>query len=63
MSGEELAVVHRFLSARAGYTAEARAGLAAELASRLWPRVAGPTGPMDAETFLEAVALVKSVRA
>jgi uncharacterized RDD family membrane protein YckC len=62
VSAEELAVVHRFLSGRAGYTAEARAGLATDLASRLWPRVAGPTGPMDAEDFLEGVVLVKSVR-
>jgi uncharacterized RDD family membrane protein YckC len=63
VSGPELAVVHRFLAGRAGYSAEARARLASDLASRLWPRVAGPVGPMDAERFLEAVVLVKSVRA
>jgi len=58
----ELAVVQRFLAARAGYTPEARARLALDLASHLWPVVAGPAGPMDAERFLEAVVLVKSVR-
>ena len=51
----ELALVQRFLGARAGYTAEARARLASDLATRLWPLVAGPTAPMDAERFLEAV--------
>ncbi len=62
VSAEELAVVQRFLAGRGGYTAEARGRLATDLASRLWPRVAGPTGPMDPEAFLEAVVLVKSVR-
>jgi len=58
----ELAVVNRFLAARAGYTAEARQHLAVDLAGRLWPLVAGPTAPMDAEHFLEAVRLVKAAR-
>jgi len=58
----ELAVVNRFLAARTGYTAEARQHLAVDLAGRLWPLVAGPTAPMDAEHFLEAVRLVKAAR-
>jgi len=61
VSVEELSVVQRFLVGRGGYTVEARGRLATDLASRLWPRVAGPTGPMDPEAFLEAVVLVKSV--
>ncbi len=55
-------MVNRFLSGRAGYTPEARARLAAELAGRLWPLVAGPTGPMHPEHFLEAVSMVKAAR-
>ncbi len=62
VNAQELAIVQRFLAGRGGYTAAARSALASDLASRLWPRVAGPTGPMDPETFLEAVVLVKSVR-
>jgi uncharacterized RDD family membrane protein YckC len=62
VSAPELDLVNRFLAGRGGYTAEARSRLASDLASRLWPRVAGPTGPMDPEAFLEAVVLVKSVR-
>jgi uncharacterized RDD family membrane protein YckC len=58
----ELALVQAFLTNRWGYTPHARDALGRDLAGRLWPRVAGPTGPMPAETFLEAVALVKSVR-
>jgi len=62
VNAQELAIVQRFLAGRGGYTAAARSALASDLASRLWPRVAGPTGPMDAEMFLEAVVLVKSAR-
>jgi len=62
VSTPELDVVNRFLVGRAGYSPEARGRLASDLASRLWPRVAGPTGPMDPEAFLEAIVLVKSVR-
>jgi uncharacterized RDD family membrane protein YckC len=62
VSAEDLAVVHRFLVGRARYTPEARARLASDLASRLWPRVAGQGGAMGAEQFLEAVVRVKSVR-
>lgn len=59
---QELAVVNRYLAARGGYTAEARARLAADLATRLWPLVAGPVAPMDAERFLEALSMVKAAR-
>ena len=58
----EVALVQRFLGARAGYAPEAHARLASDLATRLWPVVAGPTAPMDVERFLEAVVAVKSVR-
>jgi len=58
----EMVVLSRFMAGRAGYTLEARARLATDLASRLWPLVAGPTGPMDAEQFLQAVWTVKAAR-
>ena len=59
----ELALARTFLANRSGYTQEARLRLGYELAGRMWPLVAGPTGPMPPEWFLEAVLLVKSVRA
>jgi len=58
----ELALARTFLANRGGYTQEARLQLGNELARRIWPFVAGPTGPMPAEWFLEAVLLVKSAR-
>ncbi|MGO9335431.1 MAG: RDD family protein [Acidimicrobiales bacterium] len=58
----ELALVRTFLANRSGYTQEARLRLGYELAGRMWPLVAGPTGPLQAEWFLEAVLLVKSAR-
>jgi uncharacterized RDD family membrane protein YckC len=58
----ELALVRAFLDNRAGYTPDARGRLAADLANRIWPFVAGPAQPPPAETLLECVAWVKSVR-
>ncbi len=58
----ELALARTFLANRVGYTEDARLRLGYELAGRMWPLVAGPTGPMPAEWFLEAVLLVKSAR-
>lgn len=58
----ELALARTFLANRSGYTPDARVRLGCELAGRIWPLVAGPTGPMPAEWFLEAVLLVKSAR-
>lgn len=62
VGAEELTLVHMFLANRSGYSPEARARLAYDLAARLWPKVAGPTATMDAERFLEAVAWVKAAR-
>lgn len=59
----ELALARTFLANRGGYTEEARLRLGHELAGRMWPLVAGPTGPLPPEWFLEAVLLVKSARA
>jgi uncharacterized RDD family membrane protein YckC len=58
----ELALARTFLANRGGYTQDARVRLGYELAGRIWPLVAGPTAPMPAEWFLEAVLLVKSAR-
>jgi uncharacterized RDD family membrane protein YckC len=58
----DLAVVQAYLGRRFQYEPQARQRLAQDLASRLWPKVAGLSVPMPAEQFLEAVALVKSSR-
>jgi hypothetical protein len=58
----ELALARTFLANRSGYTQEARVRLGCELAGRMWPLVAGPTRPLQPESFLEAVLLVKSAR-
>jgi uncharacterized RDD family membrane protein YckC len=62
VTDQELLLVRTFLGNRGGYTPEARAHLALQLADRLWPLVAGPVTPPHPEHFLEAVMLVKSVR-
>jgi hypothetical protein len=58
----DLVAVHAYLARRSQFDPAARRGLAEDLASRLYPRVAGLTAPMDPERFLEAVALVKGAR-
>ena len=58
----DLLAVHAYLARRSQFDPAARRGLAENLARSLWPRVAGPTTPMDPDRFLEAVALVKSAR-
>ena len=58
----ELALVRRFLANRAGYTPEARAQLAMQLAARVWPLVSGPVTPPPPEWLLEGVIIVKSRR-
>jgi uncharacterized RDD family membrane protein YckC len=58
----ELAMARTFLANRAGYTPEARQRLAADLANRIWPFVAGPTVPPHPEAFLEMVLQVKGAR-
>ena len=62
ITAEDLAVVRAYLSRRFQYDPTARSQLADDLARRLWPKVAGLTGPMQAEHFLEALAMVKSSR-
>jgi hypothetical protein len=59
---EELALARAFLGNRGGYTPEARQGLAAQLANRIWPYVAGPSVPPHPEAFLEMVLQVKGAR-
>jgi uncharacterized RDD family membrane protein YckC len=58
----EIALVKAFLANRGGYTSQARARIGYDLTARIWPLVAGPTGPMPQEWFLEAVLVVKSAR-
>lgn len=58
----ELALIRRFLANRDGYTVEARAQLAMQLAARVWPLVSGPLAPPHPEGLLEGVVLVKSLR-
>lgn len=62
VADSDLELARTFMAHRAGYTKAARARLAYDLAGRIWPQVAGPTGPMHPEQFLEAVLLVKSRR-
>jgi len=62
VTDQELTLVRTFLANRHGYSPEARANLALQLADRLWPQVAGPVTAPHPEQFLEAVLMVKSVR-
>ncbi len=59
---EELALARTFVNNRGGYTPAARSRLAYELASRIWPFVAGPVVAPHPEQFLEAVLMVKAAR-
>ena len=58
----ELAMARTFLANRQGYEPAARSRLAAELANRIWPYVAGPTVPPHPEVFLDSVLRVKAAR-
>jgi uncharacterized RDD family membrane protein YckC len=62
VNDQELTLARTFLANRWGYTPEARAHLAVQLADRLWPMVGGALAPPHPEQFLEAVVWVKSVR-
>jgi uncharacterized RDD family membrane protein YckC len=62
VTSADLVVVQAYLARRFQYEPQARQRLAQDLASRIWPKVAGVSVPMQAEQFLEAVALVKSSR-
>jgi hypothetical protein len=58
----ELAAVRAFLQRREGLRPAARRSLAAQLARRLRPRVAGVRPGLDVETFLERLAAAKASR-
>ena len=62
VTAEELATVRRFLERRSTLTFEARDRLASELASRLRPKVFGPTEGLEPEAFLEDVVAAKAAR-
>ena len=62
VSKEELAAVRSFLERRHGFTPEARANLAWQLAQSLRPKVAGHDAGEHPEVFLERVAREKSAR-
>ena len=59
---EDVMLANMFLANRFGYTPEARAALAVQLANRIWPKVAGAPPAQHPEQFLEAVVLTKSTR-
>ena len=63
ITAEELATVRRFLERRVSLTPAARQRLAGELASRLLPKVVGPSGVLEPEAFLEDVVAAKAARA
>ena len=62
VSDTDLSTLRRFLERRDGLSPDARTRLAAELAWRMRPRVAGAVPPMEDEAFIEAVVAVKSRR-
>ena len=62
VTGEELAIVRSFLARRESLLPDARRALAADLAGRLRPRVAGVRQGLADEPFLEQVAAAKSAR-
>lgn len=62
VTAEELATVRRFLERRTTLTPESRSRLARELASRLRPKVVGPSENLHPELFLEELATAKSAR-
>lgn len=63
VTAEELATVRRFLERRPSLNPAARTRLAGELASRLRPKVVGPTGEEEPEAFLEDLVAAKAARA
>ena len=62
VSSEDVAAVRSFLERRDGLRGESRNALAAELASRLRPRVGGAPPDVVDERFLELLVAVKSAR-
>ena len=62
VTAEELATVRRFLERRPGLTPAARASLAKELTTRLYPKVVGPPPEVAPEHFLEQLVAAKAAR-
>lgn len=60
VTSDEAVLAERFLRSRFGYTAAARARLAARLANQLGPKVAGAPADLPAERFLEGVVAAKT---
>ncbi|HEX2047473.1 MAG TPA: RDD family protein [Acidimicrobiales bacterium] len=62
ISAEEIATVRRFLDRRSTLAPEARERLAYEMATRLGPKVPGPSRRWDPEEFLEYLVSAKAAR-
>ena len=62
IGADEVATVRRFLERRSTLAGDARRRLAADLAERLRPRVAGVPESVSAETFLEGLSAAKAAR-
>jgi uncharacterized RDD family membrane protein YckC len=62
VSDAEVALVRQFLARRYEYQAPARARLAASLAGRLRPKVAGVSADPGDEAFLERLSMVRAAR-
>ena len=62
VTDDEVAAIRQFLSRRTSITAEARARLGREMASRLRPKVVATQDSLGIETFLEGVVRAKSER-
>jgi uncharacterized RDD family membrane protein YckC len=62
VTADEVAAVRRFMDRRTTLTPEARTRIAREMASRLWPKVVGPTETMGVEAFLQALLAAKATR-
>jgi uncharacterized RDD family membrane protein YckC len=62
VSPTDVILIGAFLANRDGYTREARARLAIQLANQVWPKVAGAPTNLHPEQFLEGVAVARSTR-
>ena len=62
VTADEVATVRRFLERRPGLTSDARARLARELTTRLYPKVVGPPPEVAPEHFLEQLVAAKAAR-
>jgi uncharacterized RDD family membrane protein YckC len=62
VSGDDVAAVRAFLERRDTLRSEARAAIAAELSSRLRPRVGGASEQWSNERFLELLVAAKAAR-